>query len=93
MDRIIAREIQGRILREMRNKTGITQRTAAKRAGTSASYISELERGIKEMSSEHLWSLVVRAYNLTLSELYEEISKEMRRMEDASRNNSGFARV
>ncbi|CAN5456693.1 hypothetical protein BH10ACT7_BH10ACT7_22600 [soil metagenome] len=48
------REIVGEELRRIRTERGDTLQTVSKRAGVSPQYISEVERGIKEPSSEML---------------------------------------
>jgi len=51
------RELVGEQLRERRLERGETLREVVKRAGVSAQYLSEIERGIKEPSSEILAAL------------------------------------
>lgn len=48
------REIVGEELRRIRTERGDTLQVVSKRAGVSPQYISEVERGIKEPSSEML---------------------------------------
>jgi len=48
------RELVGEQLREIRTDRGETLRTVAKRADVSPQYLSEIERGFKEPSSEIL---------------------------------------
>jgi transcriptional regulator with XRE-family HTH domain len=95
MSRIIARQVMGDVLRARRrtilinSKKGrrrLNQADIARRTGISNSYVSEIERGKKEISSEHLWMLIP-AYELTLSELYSEITEEIKRREHASTNS------
>lgn len=51
---MIIREMFGMVLRECREETGMTLRKLSRRTGVSMSYISEVERGLKEPSSEML---------------------------------------
>ena len=51
------RQIVGEELRRIRTERGDTLQTVSKRAGVSPQYISEIERGIKEPSSEILAAL------------------------------------
>lgn len=51
------RELVGRFLREQRTAQGKTLVQVAERAGISPQYLSELERGLKEPSSEMLASI------------------------------------
>jgi len=85
----------GDVLREKRktiiidSKYGrrrLTQADVARKTGISTSYVSEIEMGKKEISSEHLWALI-SAYNLTLSDLYSEMTEELRRKENAGRHS------
>ena len=48
------RELVGQVLRSRRTDRGETQRDVADRAGISVQYLSEIERGRKEPSSEML---------------------------------------
>ena len=48
------RELVGQVLRSRRIDRGETQRDVADRAGISVQYLSEIERGRKEPSSEML---------------------------------------
>lgn len=51
------REVYGRVLRDYREETGLTMRKLARKTGVSLSYISDVERGKKEASSEMLEDL------------------------------------
>ena len=48
------REVVGRTLREERGRQGRTLADVAERSGVSLPYVSEVERGLKEPSSEVL---------------------------------------
>lgn len=62
------REVTGQALRETRQRRGQTLAAVAARAGVSVPYLSEIERGRKEPSSEVL-AAVAGALELTLAEL------------------------
>ncbi len=62
------RELAGGVLRQERTRQGRTLSDVAERAGISPQYLSEVERGRKEPSSEML-SSICGALGLTLSEL------------------------
>jgi len=62
------REAAGRVLREQRHRREQTLAQVADRAGISVQYLSEVERGRKEPSSEVL-SAVAGALELTLVDL------------------------
>jgi transcriptional regulator with XRE-family HTH domain len=51
------RELAGKLLREERTEQGRTLDQVSKRAGISPQYLSEVERGLKEPSSEMLASI------------------------------------
>ncbi len=68
------REALGMSLRAFRADKGVTLRALAKEARVSSGYISELERGRKEVSSELLVSLCT-ALDTTVSEvLFEAVA-------------------
>ena len=50
----LLREVYGRLLRRMRQQQGRTLAEVAAEAGISMAYLSEIERGLKEPSSEIL---------------------------------------
>ncbi|WP_051267596.1 helix-turn-helix domain-containing protein [Nakamurella lactea] len=64
----IWRELAGRVLRDERNRQHRTLGQVAERAGISPQYLSEVERGRKEPSSEMLAS-ICGALGLTLGDL------------------------
>ncbi|MDX1889312.1 helix-turn-helix transcriptional regulator [Mycolicibacterium sp. 050158] len=51
------RELAGRLVREERTSQGRTLGQVSQRAGISPQYLSEVERGLKEPSSEMLASI------------------------------------
>jgi transcriptional regulator with XRE-family HTH domain len=55
----LLREVYGRLLRGLRTRQGRTLAEVAARAGISVAYLSEVERGLKEPSSEVLEAICV----------------------------------
>jgi transcriptional regulator with XRE-family HTH domain len=68
-----AREAVGEALRRRRQAQGRTLRQVAGAAGVSLTYLSEVERGRKEASSEVL-EAVCAALDLTLADLFLEVA-------------------
>jgi transcriptional regulator with XRE-family HTH domain len=68
----------GAVLRRLRLLQGRTLRDVADEAGVSMPYLSEIERGRKEASSEILAG-VCRALGIGLPELLEEVRLELLR--------------
>lgn len=63
----------GHVLREARSSQGRSLRDVAGSAHVSYSYLSEVERGKKPISSDAIWSLC-QALDLPLSVLLSEVS-------------------
>ncbi|GIJ19406.1 helix-turn-helix domain-containing protein [Micromonospora lutea] len=76
----LLRRVIGAVLRRKRQHQGRTLREVALAAGVSVPYLSEVERGRKEASSEVL-AAICRALGLHLSDLLEEVRDELRRVE------------
>jgi transcriptional regulator with XRE-family HTH domain len=72
------REVLGRRLRVLRTEQGETLADTAGRAGISPQYLSEIERGRKEPSSEMIAALA-GALRLTLIDLTELVAGDLRR--------------
>lgn len=72
------REALGRALRRRRHDLGDKLVDVAARAGLSAQYLSELERGRKDPSSEML-AAVIGALGLALADLTREVNDELSR--------------
>ena len=70
------REVAGRVLRRHRHERGERLVETAGRAGVSTQYLSELERGRKDASSE-LLAAVAGALDLSLLDLTHEVSREL----------------
>jgi transcriptional regulator with XRE-family HTH domain len=66
----------GRVLRRRRLAQSRTLREVAEAAGVSLPYLSEVERGRKEVSSEIL-ACICRALGLSLIELLAEVQAEL----------------
>ena len=64
----LLREALGQAIRAERDKKNRTMRVIAKNSFMSLGYLSEVERGIKEVSSELLEN-ICRALNISISEL------------------------
>src|SRR5580693_8504435 len=71
------REVLGHRLRTLRREQGETLMETAARAGISPQYLSEIERGRKEPSSEMIAALA-GALDLTLTELTEQVAGDLR---------------
>lgn len=69
---LLRREI-GDVLRDRRQRQGRTLRDVSARAAVSLGYLSEVERGEKEASSELLGSICA-ALGLPLSEVLSDVS-------------------
>ncbi len=72
----LLREALGETLRDIRSRTGQTLRELSENAAISPGYLSELERGRKEVSSELLAS-VCAALGVTVSDLMMEAATAM----------------
>jgi transcriptional regulator with XRE-family HTH domain len=70
------REAVGEALRRRRLDQGRTLREVAEAAGVSLTYLSEVERGRKEASSEVL-EAVCAALHLALAELFFEVAETL----------------
>lgn len=72
----LLREALGATLREFRSNSGFTLRQLAALASVSPGYLSELERGTKEVSSELLAS-VCHAMGVSVSQVIVEAAEMM----------------
>lgn len=70
---VLFRRLLGDVLRRRRVERGLTLREVSAQARVSLGYISEIERGQKEASSELLASLC-GALDAPLSEVLQEVS-------------------
>ncbi len=80
---VMLRQELGELLRETRVEQGRTLREVAADASIAFGYLSEIERGAKEASSELLTS-VCDALGLTLSELLADLTERVARAEALS---------
>ena len=74
------REVLGRRLRVLRQDQDETLAETAARAGISPQYLSEVERGRKEPSSEMIAALA-GALGTTLIDLTEQVAGDLRRLQ------------
>jgi transcriptional regulator with XRE-family HTH domain len=77
------REAVGEALRRRRQAQGRTLREVAEAAGVSLTYLSEVERGRKEPSSEVL-EAICAALHLVLAELLFEVAETLAAAEPAT---------
>ena len=80
---VILRQVIGEELRRRRMVQKRTLRQVSNLAQVSLGYLSEVERGQKEASSELLAS-IANALDTPLSELLAGVAKEVARLEDAN---------
>ena len=74
------RQVVGETLRGIRLRQRRTLREVSSRARVSLGYLSEVERGQKEPSSE-LLAAICGALDVELSELFREVTDTLRREE------------
>ncbi|HEU4850274.1 MAG TPA: helix-turn-helix transcriptional regulator [Terrimesophilobacter sp.] len=74
------RDVLGRRLRTLRERRAQTLTETARRAGISPQYLSEIERGLKEPSSEMI-AAVAGALGATLIDLTVQVTDDLRRRE------------
>ncbi len=73
---VLVRHEMGEVLRNVRLRKGATLRQVAGRASVALGYLSEIERGQKEASSEILAS-VAGALDTPLSQIYHEVGNRL----------------
>src|SRR5690349_2568426 len=71
------RDVLGEQLRRLRHDRGERLADTAERAGVSPQYLSEIERGLKEPSSEMI-AAVAGALEVTLVDLTAAVADELR---------------
>jgi transcriptional regulator with XRE-family HTH domain len=76
----LLRRLLGEVLRRHRLRQSRTLRDVSSAAGVSLGYLSEVERGRKEASSELLGSICT-ALDVSLSEVLREVSDDLAREE------------
>ena len=82
----VLRQVVGETLRGVRMRQRRTLREVSATARVSLGYLSEVERGQKEPSSE-LLAAICGALDVELSELFTEVSQTLRRAEKLAVNN------
>jgi len=87
---VLFRRLLGDVLRRHRQRQGRTLRDVAASARISLGYLSEIERGRKEASSELLGSLC-EALNVSLADVLREVSFDMAVLERGRVTHVGFA--
>ena len=80
---ILVRRLLGDVLRQQRQRQGRSLRDVSAEARVSMGYISEIERGQKEASSECL-AAICAALDVPLSIVLAEVSSEMALEETAT---------
>lgn len=85
---ILLRRLLGDVLRRQRQRQGRTLREVSSSARVSLGYLSEVERGQKEASSE-LLSSICDALDVRMSEVMREVSDELALAELAESAASG----
>ncbi|WP_316671170.1 helix-turn-helix transcriptional regulator [uncultured Propionibacterium sp.] len=76
MKPLLVRELLGEALREHRMGQGRTLRDVSLSARVSLGYLSEVERGQKEASSE-LLSSICTALRVPMSEIFRRVSEKL----------------
>lgn len=80
---VLIRRLLGDVIRRHRQRQGRTLREVSAAARVSLGYLSEVERGQKEASSE-LLAAICHALDVPMSEVLREVSDEMARAELAA---------
>lgn len=86
---LLLRVVLGEVLREVRVNQSRTLREVSKVARVSLGYLSEVERGQKEASSE-LLAAICGALRIPLSELFRQVSDEIAVREIQNVRNSNL---
>lgn len=86
------RSTLGAVLRRRRDSVGRSLAEVAAEAGISTAYLSEVERGRKEISIERLLS-VGRGLGMTIGEIYLELAAELGAVPSAEPVIEGDPRV
>ncbi|CAL8973398.1 MAG: helix-turn-helix domain-containing protein [Actinobacteria bacterium] len=73
---LLMRELLGESLRELRTSSNLTLREVSGRARVSLGYLSEIERGQKEASSE-LLNAICGALDVPLSRVLRQVSDKI----------------
>jgi len=89
---VLFRRLLGDVLRRHRLRQSRTLRDVAAAARISLGYLSEIERGRKEASSELLASLCA-ALGISLADVLAEVSYDITRLERGALASVGFTGV
>ncbi len=89
---VLLRRLLGDVLRERRREQGRTLREVSSRARVSLGYLSEVERGQKEASSELLGS-ICEALDVPLSSVLRDVSDHLALVEQVESVDSVEAPV
>jgi transcriptional regulator with XRE-family HTH domain len=73
---VLLRQLLGDVLRQLRLRQGRTLREVSAAARVSLGYLSEVERGQKEASSE-LLSSICKALGVPLSHVFREVADQL----------------
>lgn len=87
---VLVRHLLGGVLRRQRMRQGRTLRQVSADARVSLGYISEVERGQKEASSE-LLAAICAALDVPLSTVLQEVSEELAQAEQTVPAQAGAA--
>jgi transcriptional regulator with XRE-family HTH domain len=87
MDSTLFREQLGEVLRGLRTTQHCKLRDISERAHVSVGYLSEVERGQKEASSEMLGA-IVEALNVPLSYVLRMVARNLERNQGAAASNN-----
>ena len=87
---VLFRRLLGEVLRRHRQHQGRTLRDVAAAARVSLGYLSEVERGVKEASSE-LLTAVCDALGVSLADVLREVSDDLVALERRPLRPVGFA--
>lgn len=82
------RRLLGGVLRRQRQRQGRTLREVSAAARVSLGYLSEVERGQKEPSSE-LFAAICQALEVPMSKVLREVSDELALVESGAATPSG----
>ncbi|BBX44188.1 transcriptional regulator ClgR [Mycobacterium cookii] len=88
----LLREVLGDVLRRARITQGRTLRQVSDTARVSLGYLSEVERGRKEASSE-LLSAICHALDVPLSQLLVDASEQLERQESTPNTTASAANI
>ncbi len=74
----------GIVLRQARNREGLTQQSLAERTGTSRGFISDVERGEKGVSLEKFVELTRAFGGITPEDLLSSVLKRLNQHENSN---------